>query len=87
MPSMTYEEETHRKEVDEKAPRSEPLRLPPATHEKDETIQIPPSDSDIESNKIIQSSEWESDPENPRNWATWKKVFHTAIPALYGFVV
>ncbi|POS84109.1 hypothetical protein EPUL_005485 [Erysiphe pulchra] len=25
--------------------------------------------------------------ENPRNWGLWKKIFHTAIPALYGFVL
>lgn len=27
----------------------------------------------------------EKDPENPMNWALWKKVIHTAIPAIYTF--
>jgi hypothetical protein len=31
--------------------------------------------------------EWDSDPGNARNWPTMKKVLHTTIPALYGFVV
>lgn len=33
--------------------------------------------------------DWDSptNNENPRNWGLWKKVFHTAIPALYGFVL
>lgn len=31
--------------------------------------------------------DWEgdNDPENPRNWPVWKKVIHTAIPAIYTF--
>lgn len=33
--------------------------------------------------------EWESpdDPANPHNWPLWKKVYHTAVPALYGFIM
>jgi hypothetical protein len=33
--------------------------------------------------------EWDSpdDPSNARNWSMKKKIFHTAIPALYGFVM
>jgi len=33
--------------------------------------------------------DWESpeDPGNARNWSKIKKILHTAIPALYGFVV
>lgn len=27
----------------------------------------------------------EKDPENPMNWALWKKIIHTAIPAIYTF--
>jgi hypothetical protein len=89
---MTYDEEAYRKDIDVSAPRSESLRIPPATHEKQELggqTQSPTSDSDVESGKGPIFSEWDSvdDPGNPRNWPTWKKVFHTAIPALYGFVV
>jgi hypothetical protein len=29
----------------------------------------------------------EDDPDNPRNWPFGKRVFHTAVPALFGFVM
>lgn len=34
-----------------------------------------------------QELDWdeEKDPENPMNWSMWKKVIHTAIPAIYTF--
>lgn len=37
----------------------------------------------------IDQLDWDSpeDPGNPQLWSTWKKVFHTAIPALFGFVL
>ncbi|TVY39814.1 Polyamine transporter [Lachnellula subtilissima] len=37
----------------------------------------------------IDQLDWDSpeDPGNPQLWSTWKKVFHTAIPALIGFVL
>ena len=37
----------------------------------------------------IEQLDWDSpeDPGNPQLWPTWKKIFHTAIPALFGFVV
>jgi hypothetical protein len=37
----------------------------------------------------IDRLDWDSpeDPGNPQLWPTWKKVFHTAIPALFGFAV
>lgn len=28
-----------------------------------------------------------NDPSNPHNWPTWKKIFHSAIPAIYGFAL
>jgi hypothetical protein len=45
-------------------------------------------DTDIETG-LPQQLEWDSpeDPGNARNWPVMKKVFHTAIPALYGFVM
>jgi hypothetical protein len=45
-------------------------------------------DIDLETG-LPQKLVWESpeDPENARNWSTVKKVYHTAIPALYGFVM
>lgn len=37
----------------------------------------------------IERLDWESpeDPGNPLLWPAWKKVFHTAIPALIGFAL
>ncbi|KAM0553244.1 hypothetical protein ACHAPJ_007533 [Fusarium lateritium] len=34
-----------------------------------------------------EALDWDGpdDPENPMNWPTWKKVIHTAIPAVYTF--
>ena len=34
-------------------------------------------------------TDWDGpdDPENPRNWSFGKKLYATAIPALYAFVV
>lgn len=48
-----------------------------------------PNESDNEAEKEPKFSPWNShdDPENPQNWKFGKKVFHTAIPALYGFVM
>lgn len=46
------------------------------------------NDTDIETGKTSIEAGWDgpTDPGNPQNWPTWKKVFHTAVPALYGFV-
>ncbi|SZF01401.1 unnamed protein product [Blumeria hordei] len=35
------------------------------------------------------NNDWDSPSnlENPHNWPLWKKIFHTALPALYGFVL
>jgi hypothetical protein len=56
---------------------------------KEEEAGIPSNENDIEAGKASMFSDWESpdDPGNPRNWSFRKRVFHTAIPALYGFVV
>ena len=45
-----------------------------------------PNESDSETEKSLG---WKSkdDAGNPKNWSFGKKVFHTAIPALYGFVM
>lgn len=46
------------------------------------------NDTDIETGRTAIEAGWDgpTDPGNPRNWSTWKKVFHTAVPALYGFI-
>ena len=44
-----------------------------------------PSDTDTDMEKASNFTP-HNDPGNPRNWSFKKKIFHTAIPALYGFV-
>lgn len=46
-----------------------------------------PNESDSEPEKSFGGWNSKEDPGNPKNWAFGKKVFHTAIPALYGFVI
>ncbi|KAE9366894.1 putative polyamine transporter 4 [Stipitochalara longipes BDJ] len=56
--------------------------------EKPGELEAADGDTDLETT-VPQQLVWESpeDPGNARNWSTIKKVFHTAIPALYGFVI
>ena len=51
-------------------------------------LHSPDGNTDLETG-LPQQLDWESpeDPGNARNWPTIRKVFHTAIPALYGFVM
>ncbi|KAJ3546720.1 hypothetical protein NM208_g1862 [Fusarium decemcellulare] len=37
--------------------------------------------------EAIQALDWDGpdDPENPMNWPVWKKIMHSAIPAVYAF--
>ena len=39
--------------------------------------------------RIITAQDWTgpNDPENPFNWSTWKRAYHTSVPALLGFLV
>lgn len=39
--------------------------------------------------RIVTAQDWTGpdDPENPQNWPTWKKIYHTIPCALFGFVV
>lgn len=39
--------------------------------------------------RVVTAQDWigPDDPENPLNWPTLKKVYHTIPPALFGFVV
>jgi hypothetical protein len=88
---MTFTDEAHLKEIGESA-RSQPLRVPPAIKEKEDLERNVPSlagDRDVEygNGPIFSESDSADDAGNPQNWTIWKKVFHTAIPALYGFVV
>jgi len=53
---------------------------------KEESDIGSPNESYLEPDKHLG---WDSkeDPGNPQNWPLPKKIFHTAIPALYGFVM
>lgn len=70
------------------APTPTQERLP-ADIGKEEQQLGTPTDSDAEADNAVDFEGWESldDAGNPRNWSFGKKSFHTAIPALYGFVV
>lgn len=72
--------------VDEEAQRSSPEVL--KAKDEGEESDSPTVDSD-QSSTPIDRLDWDTptDSGNPALWPTWKKVFHTAIPALYGFVV
>ncbi|RDW67627.1 hypothetical protein BP6252_09023 [Coleophoma cylindrospora] len=63
---------------------------PPPAHLPDERGRDDPSRlTSMASEKPTVIMEWDSpeNPENPRNWSFGKRAFHTAIPALYGFVL
>jgi hypothetical protein len=31
--------------------------------------------------------DWDGDHRNPYNWPTWKRVYHSVLPAIFGLVV
>ena len=39
--------------------------------------------------RTVTAQDWigPDDPENPQNWPLWQRIYHTTVPALYGFVV
>ena len=39
--------------------------------------------------KTTTAQDWNGpdDPENPMNWPLWQRIYHTTVPALFGFVV
>lgn len=62
--------------------------LPPlGMSNKEEGLKSRNLSSDEED--VAKCLDWESDtdPGNPQNWPKGKKIFHTLIPALYGFVM
>lgn len=50
---------------------------------------VNPRNLSSDEEEVSKSPDWESDtdPANPQNWPKPEKVFHTLIPALYGFVI
>jgi len=47
----------------------------------------PQTEDNVEKTSTFDGWESPDDPGNPQNWKFSKRVFHTAIPALYGFVI
>ena len=78
-----------RSEIDEEAQSSCPESLGPAGCEKVEGADSPTVEEELERIRTGANLDWESsqDIRNPRNWSFGKRVFHTLVPALYGFVV
>lgn len=39
--------------------------------------------------KSMTAHDWNGpdDPDNPRNWPLWQRVYHTTVPALFAFTV
>ena len=52
-------------------------------------VEITPDAVESLPEHAIQPCEWSGpeDPENPMNWSTAKKAYHSAIPSLYCFTV
>jgi len=66
----------------------EAVREPPAVH--NESIDIDQSLSVVRSETKQETVlDWENpeDSGNPHLWSFGKRAFHTAVPALYGFVL
>lgn len=70
----------HQRNMDEEAQTETPSEIIGTNKE---------TDSDVENAKASPVIGWDSpeDPSNPQNWPVPKKVFHTVVPALFGFVL
>lgn len=58
------------------------------TSPSSDPLYADPEKAIIETNQP-NTAQWDGplDPENPQNWPTAKKVYHSSIPALFGFAV
>jgi hypothetical protein len=60
------------------------------SNKESEVLDSTTLENDIEaaSAPISERLDWDSpdDLGNPRNWPVPKKIFHTVVPALYGFI-
>jgi hypothetical protein len=73
--------------VDEEAARPDTTYLAEDKETADEARTPSVSSNDLKAQE--PALDWDSpeDTGNPRNWPTWKRVYHTSIPAFYGFVM
>lgn len=87
MPSETVVDKELRTSNDIEAP-SNRASVSIDTADKWEGSDSPDGGTDLETASPGEL-DWDSpeDPGNPRNWSAMKKVFHTAIPSLFGFVM
>jgi hypothetical protein len=87
MPSSTFFDKELRTNHEIEAP-SERVSASIDAADKQEGPDSPGGETNLETGSP-EELEWGSpeDPGNPRNWSMMKKVLHTAIPALYGFVM
>ncbi|KAH8646559.1 putative polyamine transporter 4 [Tricladium varicosporioides] len=78
-------------DTDIEAQAPEPLEKLPTRHEDAEEDSSSSDGEELAQLGRLPTAklEWESehDVDNPRNWPAWKRVFHTAIPAIYGFII
>jgi hypothetical protein len=75
--------------VDEEAAREPQPTHSPESKETLDDAQTPSVASSNGSEAPVAALDWDSpeDPGNPKNWPRWKRIFHTSIPALFGFVM
>ncbi|KAI4942640.1 hypothetical protein J4E91_009809 [Alternaria rosae] len=61
----------------------------PAKLEDERRCSERPATENASFTSPINPMDWNDpeDPDNPHNWPTWKLVYHTMIPALFGFTV
>ena len=76
------------KDVEAQRSSSESPHIPTRSKEADDSDSTA---TETDAQAAIQSGilDWDSpdDVGNPRNWPFAKRVFHTAVPAFYGFLV
>ena len=84
------------KEVPAEAVQPPPtsVRSDVETTEVDSKTERPPTpDSAAMDHPVLTNAatahDWNGpdDPENPMNWSLWKRIYHTTVPALFGFIV
>jgi len=82
-------------EIDEKAEQQQDVETPQLTETEGLSgKEVRPQEAQDAETQVgavasMKALDWESpdDVHNPRNWSLRKKIFHTAIPALCGFVM
>jgi hypothetical protein len=82
-------ENSSRKDTDEPVAH-ESHQLPEAIQEKILEGQNSSSTSNHNVEPGIEEPvlpQWVDDPINPKRWPLWKRIFHTAVPAVYAFIL